>query len=375
MPPVELEQGEPVARVVEEQGGEAPTGERDVLERVLALGDDLADPARIVEVDGDHPVEGRVAVRQDEQLAADRGDDLVVGVGGVEQGPDDGLVDAVREVGDVDPGLGIGAALDGQDQQRAVVRDLRVEQPLGLLGRREHDDVVGRLRPDPVIAQGEVPVRRVVRGVGRRFRVAAVEEAGVVVGPCGARELAPRKAIGQLFAGRGAADGPRAPVRPGVADRARDELAALAHLDRRQRRGAMRAQPVRVEEHGPLPVRCVGRPQHVLVLEAGVAQLEPAVPASPGRAGSREVPQRGQPLADLGPRREGAEDALGQPVLRLDPGPGRRRVAVLKGTVRVRDPRAVVVVDLVGRRGLRVGQPCHDRHRTGSGLGVAGVRR
>ena len=184
--------------VVEEQGGEPATGQRDVLEGVLALGDDLADPARIVEVDGDHPVEGRVAVGQDEQLAADRGDDLVVGVGGVEQRSDDRPVDAVREVGDVDPGLGIGAALDGEDQQRAVVRDLRVEQPLGLLGRREHDDVVGRLRPDPVIAQGEVPVRRVVGGVGRRLRVAAVEEAGVVVGPRGARELAPREAIGQL---------------------------------------------------------------------------------------------------------------------------------------------------------------------------------
>ena len=191
-------------------------------------------------------------------------------------------------------------------------------------------------------------VRRVVRGVGRRLRVAAVEEAGAVVRPRGGRELAPLDAVGQLLAGLDAADP------PACANRSRRGSGRA----RRARRRRRRATDVRAVVPSPLssfgsnrtrPTASgdVGRPQDVLVLEAGVPELEPAVAAAPRSAGSRVVPQLGQP----GPDR------------RRDPGGGRGRSRSTRSGPRSRPasranrcPRAA---------GTDRRRPCRDSRRPG----------
>ena len=151
---------------------------------------------------------------------------------------------------------------------------------------------------------------------------------------------------------------------PASLRRERDVLAGVVDGHRRQRRGSLLAQLVRVEQDAALGVRRVGGPQDVLVLEAGVAQLEPAVAATPRSAGPRVVPQLGETGPDRGSPRMAVEDARGQRVLGVDPRPRLGRIAVLERPVRIGDERAVVVVDLVGGR----------RRRVGHGVGVVMMR-
>ncbi len=95
---------------------------------------------------------------------------------------------------------------------------------------------------------------------------------------------------------------------------------------------------------------------------AGRQLPEPAefMPGSAaGHAPARHIPDLREAGPDCLARRHGAEDALGERVLGRDPRPGRRRVRVLEGAVRVGDRGAVVLVGLVGRGGGGVGE----RHR------------
>ncbi len=349
--------------VVEVHGREPVADDLDELQRVLALRHDLLDGARAMRVHRDHPSERRVPVGLEVQPATGGPDRDEVRVRHVDHGAHDRRLDPAREVRDVHPVHGVRAPVDRDDQQPAVVEHLRLEGPLGLLGRREDESILGGRRPDPVVAQLHVAVRRVVRRVGGRLREPAVEEAGVVRGPGRLGELRPRDPVRELLARRDPSHRPRPPIGPRVADRARDELAALRDDGRRQRGRPVVAEPVRVQDHGPLPIRGARRPQHVLVLEAGVAELEPAVAAPPRGAGPREVPQLAEPGSDRvagGCRRQ---DVVGEGVLLRDPGPGRRRVSVLERPVRVGDPVPVVVVDLVGGRRRGVRQPRRRRHR------------
>ncbi len=356
---VELEDGEPAVRVVEVDGRQPVPDQANLLERIGGLGDDLARMLRVVRVDGDDPVERRVAVGQQVVRVSNRVDVVVAGVAGVEQRANDGGIDAGGEVGNVDPGLRVGAARDRHHQRSPVLGDFRLESPLRLVRRREDETVLGGIRADAVVAQLHVPVRGVVGGIGRRFREAAVEEARVVMGPRGRRELAPVDPVGQVLTRRDVADPPAAPVGAGVTERAGDELAAVRHGHRGEGRRSLVAQAVRVEQDATLGVGCSGCPEDVLVLEARVPQLEPAVTAPPRSPRAREVPELGQPFADGRPGRQLAEDLCCQRVLRRDPCPGRGRVAVLERTVRVGDQDAVVVVDLVGGRRREVDDPAH----------------
>ena len=359
--PVELEGRETAVGMVKVGDRETVADDADLLEGLVGLRDDLPDRRRVVDVDGDHAAERSVEVGEQVERPADRRDVLVVGVGLVEDRPHDRALDAAGKVRDVDPALGVGAAPDRDHEQPAVGGDLGLEAPLRLLGGREHERVVGRVGAQPVVADLHVVVRRVVRGVGRRLRVAAVEEAGVVVGPRGGRELAPLDAVRQLLAGVDAADPPAAPVRAGVAQGEGDELAALRDGHGREGGRALVAQGVGVEQDGAFRVGRVRRPEDVLVLESGVAELEPAVAAAPRSADAGVVPELGQAGSDGCSIRMPVEDRRGQLVLGGDPGARLRRVAVLERPVRVGDRRAVIVVDLVRGRGRGVAGPGHGR--------------
>ena len=349
--------------VVEIHGRQPVAHDPDELERVVPLGDDLLDRSLRIHVHRDHPPERGVAVGLEVQAPGRRPDRHEVRIGLADHRAHDRGLDAARQVGDVHAVHRVRAPVDRDDQEAAVVEDLGVEGPLGLPGCREHQAIVGGRRADPVEAQLHVAVRRVVRRVGRRLREAAVEEPGVVGRPGGLRELRPPDPVRELLAGRDAPDRPRPPVGARVADGAGHELAALRDDRRRERGRAAVAEAVGVEDDRPLPARFARRPQDVLVLQAGVPELEPAVAAPPRGTGAREVPQLAETRADGVASGCLGKHAVRQRVLRSDPRPGRRRVGVLERPVRVGDPVAVVLVHLVRRRGRGVGQPRRRRHR------------
>ena len=197
-------------------------------------------------------------------------------------------------------------------------------------------------------------VRRVVRGVGRRLRVAAVEEAGVVVGPRGGRELAPLDAVGQLLAGVDAADPPAAPVRAGVAQGKRDELAALRDGHGREGGRALVAQGVGVEQDAAFRVGRVrpsrGRP--------GPATRCSAAGTS-GRRGATERRRGGSPRAgSAGPGWSLDPDARREPSRSARSGRRSRRASPAR-----RCPRAAGT----GRR-----PSCRDSRRPGPRSGAWG---
>ena len=116
---VELEQRQPAVGVVEVDGRQPIADEPNVLERVGRLrGSTSRSSVRIVDVDGDHPAERRVAVGEEVERAVDRRDVLVARIGRVEHRPHDRGLDAVREVGDVDAVLRVGAAPDVTTRSR-----------------------------------------------------------------------------------------------------------------------------------------------------------------------------------------------------------------------------------------------------------------
>ena len=268
---VEFEQRQATVGVVKVRRCQPITNESDVLQRLACFGDDFARLGRIVDVDCDHPAEGCIAVRDEVDRAVDGGDVFVPRVRLIEHGLHTRRLDTVVEIGDVDPTLRIRPWPDGDDQEAAVVGDLGLKGPLGLGGDREDQWVVAGFGPESVKAQLHVVVRGVVRRVGRGLGVAAVEEAGAVERPRRRGELAPLDPIGQLLTGVGATDTPGPPIGAGLAQGQCDMLARLVDGDRGQGRGPLPAQLIRVEEDVAFGVRRVGRPQHILILQTGVA--------------------------------------------------------------------------------------------------------
>ena len=170
--------------------------------------------------------------------------------------------------------------------------------PLGLVGRREHEEVAGGIRPEAVIAELHVQARGVVGHVRQGLREPAVEEAGVVVGPGGRRELAPVDPIGQLLARDHVPHPPAAPVGARVIERTGDERAAVRHSDRGERDGSLVAQGVRVEDDAALETSRAG-PSVDGVRYRSVVIIRPA--------GSRDIPamqaielEAGSLFADIG---------------------------------------------------------------------------
>ena len=105
MAAIELEQCQPATGVVEVCRRQPITDEADVFEGLVRLGDDLTLLGGIIDVHGDHATEWRVAIRDEVDRAVDRRDVVVSRVGFVEDRPHPCGLDAIREVGDVDPTL------------------------------------------------------------------------------------------------------------------------------------------------------------------------------------------------------------------------------------------------------------------------------
>ena len=268
-----------------------------------------------------------------------------------------------REVGDVDPGLGVRAAPDAEHQEAAVVGHLGLEAPLGLVrGREDEGSSAASVPSGGSAAPCPGSVRRTRRppaapGSGRRRSLSSWVHA--------ADENLLHDPVGQLLAGRYASHASRCASRSRRrSSRRRRGLRSRTTASGGQGGGAGGAEPARIEQHAyPRSSRLVRRPQHVLVLQAGVSQLEPASPrrhGAPSRGWSQSSASRSRISAAPGPR----PGAPGQPSWpRSRPGSPARRYPRAGGT----DPRS----------------GCRDSRRPGrrsgawgrSGLGIREIRR
>src|SRR6185369_8745073 len=91
-----------------------------------------------------------------------------------------------------------------------------------------------------------------------------------------------------------------------------------------------------------------------LRLKSGVADVEDPAGLAPRDFGPGVIPQRREAAADRLAVAEAGEIPVGEPALRVQPLGRARAVGLLEPAVRVRDARAVVLVDDVAACGGRV---------------------
>ena len=241
------------------------------------------------------------------------------------------------------------SAAHGDDQVAAVFRDVALVLPVGL-PRPPVDQRVGRLRiAEPVVVELVVEVQGLELGARPRLFVATVVEALAVFGPGGIGELGPFQLVGQQPSGLDVQNVPGGPVGAGLAAAVGEPPAVVAETQSTQGNGAVLRPPVRIQQHPGLAAERVGHVEHRLVLQTVVLDIEVSVPFLHGRTVLGEVPQIGQPAANLLPLGDRGKIGRRDLVLGRDPVGHRLRRAdvVFQPTVRIRDLRAVINVDVI----------------------------
>ena len=113
------------------------------------------------------------------------------------------------------------------------------------------------------------------------------------------------------------------------------------------------AQRVRIDQHAVVAVHAVAHADDRQLLSGAAPMIEVAPPALDGDAGRAALEHRGGQLAQPVAAGKRVEHGIRVGVLRVDPGPGRRRVLVLQPAVGVADRDAVERVDDLADRGAR----------------------
>ena len=219
---------------------EAVVDDRDQLDHVLALRDDLP-PARtlgVPRVDRDHPLARRVQVGHEVEEGPFVPDEAVARVEVVEQ-PHDVTRHArpsrVPQVEIVDPVPPIGAEPDGEDRVAAVVRDFGGDAPVGMLGPLVHQHVLRLIGAQAVVVQLLKPVLGKERVLARGLGVAAVEEPDAVVRPGRVGELHPLQVIRPVAPAVHVAHPELHPVGPARRGAVGELAAVLRQRERRER--------------------------------------------------------------------------------------------------------------------------------------------
>ena len=220
--------------------------------------------------------------------------------------------------------------------------------PISLLVRTLIDQLVGGLRrAQAVVVELLVEVGLLQRAPLAGLVVAAVEEALVVVGPGGLRELDPVQGVRQVAAGVDVAHPPLLPVRAPRGEAVGEQLAVLADVPAGDGDRAVLRQGIGIEDEHAARRQGVDPVEDALVLQAVVAGEEVAPPVLRRHAVALVVPELGQPLADRLPLGQAGEKRRGHRVLRRHPVARLLRIEVLQPAVGIGNLDAMVVVHLL----------------------------
>ncbi len=219
-------------------------------------------------------------------------------------------------------------------------------------------------RPDSVIEELLVVVRLLQRRARRGLVEAAVVEPRSIRIPGDLGELDPLKAIFEILAGLDVPHPPLRPVRTGLRDSVGKVAAVLAGRVPRQGNGSIGGPAVGIEKHRRGVLQIPHGIEHRLILKAVVLREEVSAPFVPRNAVALIVPELLQASPDRSPRGDRREELLGEPVLRIDPSPGLRRIRLLEPTIRILHPGSVIGVRVSAeprRRIARNGRPWRAR--------------
>ncbi|MNP41412.1 hypothetical protein D3C76_1351150 [compost metagenome] len=137
-----------------------------------------------------------------------------------------------------------------------------------------------------------------------------------------------------------------APVAAGQRQGVGQDAAIAGEAQLIQRRGAVGAEGIGIEEHLRRLARQLA-PQHVLVLQAVVLEEVVVAPLAKRRPLLGVVPGRGQPLLDGGAIRDLRKVILSYPVLGPDPGLGLGAAVILQPAIGIGHGLAEIVIHLI----------------------------
>jgi hypothetical protein len=168
------------------------------------------------------------------------------------------------------------------------------------------------------------------------------------------------------------------PVRSARRDGVGEKVPVRGGLIEAQRKRAVGAGRVHVEEDARLSIEILAHVQHGLVLKPRVLEREVAILHLHGRRILGVVPDALEPLADGCALRQRLEVTEGQGVLGVDPDPRFGGVGVLEPSIRIRNGSPVEGVDDVATRRGRIAKwrgPGWRLRQSGGGEGKGGHRQ
>ena len=260
--------------VLEVSRDEAVVRHQRRIERLLLFGDDFAPVRRLGlrEIDRDNPALGRVAGCMDVEQRALRPQRHIGGFQLVDQFH--GLVRWILEILVIQQILRIVGGLHEDEQVAPVVGNLGLPEPLGPVGTFI-DQAVVRLRlAQAVQVDFRIGVGAAQGLAGFGFGKAEIVE-GVLAGrPGHGEELDPADGVGEVAPGFDVADVPLGPVGAGVGEAVGEQFTVAGGYHSGERGGAIGAQRVGIEKHAPGVFEPVGGVEHILVLQAVIAEEE-----------------------------------------------------------------------------------------------------
>ncbi len=236
---------------------------------------------------------------------------------------------------------GAAALPDVNQQVLAIPGGLGPEAPPWLVGPVIDQAILFLCLAELVIKQLGQGIRPLVFLRQMLIGIAGIIEALAGMVPGGPRKLDPVDQVGQVGSAIHVAYVDPLPVRARIGDGIGEPAPVGRGVGARDRRGAVAAEAIGIEQHPGFLVQEAHGVQDRMVLQAIVDPDEIAVARFPGCPVLGVVPQLGQTGIQGLAYRDAPQVTLGQPVLAIDPSLGLRALHFLQPVIGVRNEIAM----------------------------------